>query len=307
MRIVVAVGGNALLQRGERPDADVQQHHVAAAVGSLASLAADHELVIVHGNGPQVGLLARESADDPTLSRPYPLDALGAQTQGMIGYWMVQGLDNALPGRDVAGLVTQTLVSSDDPSFAHPKKFIGPVCDAATVERLRATRGWSFGMDGDDWRRVVPSPSPRAVIELALVRRLVTQGVIVVCGGGGGIPVVRMGAAGSGPLVGVEAVVDKDLTASLLARALDADVFVVLTDVAAVYQGFGTPTAAAIGRIRSDELRAIPAPDGSMGPKITAVCDFVDATGRSAAIGALDDAARLVDGTAGTVIEPASP
>jgi len=316
MRIVAAVGGNALLQRGERPDADVQQHHVRAAVESLAPLARDHDLVIVHGNGPQVGLLARESADDLTLSRPYPLDVLGAQTQGMIGYWMVQGLENALPGREVAGLVTQTLVSSDDPAFALPTKFIGPVYDESGVRRIRAARGWTFALDGTAWRRVVPSPSPCEVVEAPLVRRLVTQGVIVVCCGGGGVPVVRGHAdatsrggaeAEAGTLVGVEAVVDKDLTAARLAEVLAADALILLTDVDAVYRDFATPSAQAIGRIGSDELRSLPAPAGSMGPKIVAACGFVEATGRAAAIGALADASRLIAGTAGTIVEPARP
>jgi carbamate kinase len=303
VRIVAAVGGNALLQRGERADADIQEHHVRTAIRSLAPVAEQHQLVIVHGNGPQVGLLARESADDTSISRPYPLDVLGAQTQGMIGYWMLQGLENALPGREVASLVTQTLVAADDVAFTRPTKFIGPVYDESEAGRLRHERNWTLAMDGATWRRVVASPAPLQVIEAPLVLRLMAQGVLVVCCGGGGVPVIR---GADGQLVGVEAVVDKDLTAVMLAEALEADLFVVLTDVDAVYHDFGTPEARPIGHIGSDELAALPAPAGSMGPKIEAACHFVDATGKVAAIGALEDAQRLIDGTAGTIVEPAS-
>jgi carbamate kinase len=301
MRIVVALGGNALLRRGERPDADLQQHHIVGAVEALAPLAAGNDLVITHGNGPQVGLLAMESADDAALTRPYPLDVLGAQTQGMIGYWLLQALQNALPGREIASLVTQTLVGAADPAFAQPTKFVGPVYSEATARSLAADRGWQVAVDGNAWRRVVPSPTPLDVVETPLVRRLLSSGVVVVCAGGGGVPVVR---AGDGELRGVEAVVDKDLTAALLAEALDADALLLLTDVAAVQANFGQPGAHPISRATPAQLRARRFPAGSMGPKIDAACRFVEHTGHTAAIGALDDTEAILAGKAGTIITP---
>ena len=302
MRIVAALGGNALLQRGEQPDSGIQAERVRDAVAALAPLARDHELVITHGNGPQVGLLALESAKDPSLSRPYPFDVLGAETQGMIGYWLLQALQNALPGRDVAAFVTQTLVDLDDPAFTDPTKFVGPAYDEAEARRLARAAGWTVKPDGPFWRRVVPSPTPRGIVEIELVRRLVETGAVVVCAGGGGVPVVRNGG---GHLHGVEAVVDKDAAAALLAEGLDADVLLLLTDVAAVQAGFGTPEARPIGATTPAQLRAQPFPAGSMGPKVEAVCGFVERTGGVAAIGALADAEAILAGTAGTVVTPA--
>jgi carbamate kinase len=301
MRIVIALGGNALLRRGDRPDADLQQHHIVGAVEALAPLAAGNDLVVTHGNGPQVGLLAMESADDAALTRPYPLDVLGAQTQGMIGYWLLQALQNALPGREIASLVTQTLVGAADPAFAQPTKFVGPVYSEATARSLAADRGWRVAVDGNAWRRVVPSPTPLDVVETPLVRRLLSSGVVVVCAGGGGVPVVR---AGDAELRGVEAVVDKDLTAALLAEALDADALLLLTDVAAVQANFGQPGAHPISRSTPAQLRARRFPAGSMGPKIDAACRFVEHTGHTAAIGALDDTEAILAGKAGTIITP---
>lgn len=299
MRIVAALGGNALLERGEKPDSRIQLHHVRAAVDALAPLAQDHQLVITHGNGPQVGLLALESAEDTSLSRPYPFDVLGAETQGMIGYWLLQALQNALPGREVAALITQTLVSVEDPAFAEPSKFVGPVYDEAEAKRLAAPAGWTVKPDGRYWRRVVPSPVPRRIVEIGLIRQLCDAGVVVVCSGGGGVPVIRND---QGQLEGVEAVVDKDATAGLLAEALDVDALLLLTDVAAVQVGYGTPEARPIARTTPASLRAQPFPAGSMGPKVHAVCRFVELTGRVAAIGALADAAAILAGTAGTMV-----
>jgi carbamate kinase len=299
VRIVAALGGNALLQRGERPDAAIEQRHILRAVEALAPLGQAHDLVVTHGNGPQVGLLALESDADPALSRGYPLDALGAQTQGMIGYWLAQALHNSLPGRAFAALVCQTVVSADDPAFAHPSKFVGQVYDQAQAEKLAHERGWVVQPDGPSWRRVVPSPLPHELVELSVIKRLVDDGVGVICAGGGGIPVVRDQA---GRLVGTEAVVDKDRTAALLAQLLGADVLVLLTDVAAVQVGYGTPSARPIGRTSVAELRRLELPAGSMGPKVEAACDFVEATGHMAAIGRLEDAEALVKGSAGTVV-----
>ena len=299
MKVVAALGGNALLQRGERPESDIQEAHVVTAVEALAPLAREHELIITHGNGPQVGLLALESSHDPALSRPYPFDVLGAQTQGMIGYWLVQALQNALPGSTAACLISRTLVRADDPAFAHPTKFVGADYDETQATKLAAGYGWAIRKDGDRWRRVVPSPEPADLLDLTLVRQLAASGVIVVCAGGGGVPVTR---DITGAFRGVEAVVDKDLTAALLAQQLDADALLLLTDVAAVQDGYGTPDAKPIHHANPAELRARSFPAGSMGPKIEAVCRFVERTGKMAAIGQLTDAQALLDRKAGTVI-----
>ena len=218
MRIVVALGGNALLQRRQKPDAGVQEANVKRAVAALAPLAAEHELVVTHGNGPQVGVLALQSASDPNLSTPYPFDVLGAQTQGMIGYWLLQAMQNRLPGRQVAAIINQTLVEAADPAFADPTKFVGEVYDRDEAERRAKERGWVVKPDGAGWRRVVGSPRPQRVVETRLIRLLLESGAVVVCAGGGGVPVVR---DESGELRGVEAVVDKDLTSAVLAEALE--------------------------------------------------------------------------------------
>ncbi|MEU9832860.1 carbamate kinase [Streptosporangium sp. NPDC048047] len=301
MRILVALGGNALLRRGQRPDAEAQRDNVLAAAASLAKLAVRHELIVTHGNGPQVGVLALESAHDPELSRPYPLDTIGAETQGMIGYWLLQALQNALPGRQVAALVNQTLVSAVDPAFDDPAKFVGQGYEKEEAEKLAARYGWTVKQDGDRWRRVVPSPVPQRVVETRLIRRLVRDGVLTICAGGGGIPVIRNEV---GLLQGIEAVVDKDLTAALLAEALEADVFMSLTDVPGVARNFGTPRQEEIARTTPHELRAEHFPAGSMGPKVEAVARFVETTGDMAAIGRLEDAARILEGTAGTIVTP---
>jgi carbamate kinase len=301
MRIVIAIGGNALLERGQRPDAAAQRANAVRAVEALAPLAAEHEIVITHGNGPQVGMLALQSAADPDLAQPYPFDVLGAQTQGMIGYWLLQALQNALPGRQVAAILDQTLVSAADPAFAHPSKFVGPVYDEPTGRRLAAERGWVVAADGAKWRRVVPSPQPQRVVETRVIRSLLYEGTVVICAGGGGIPVVR---DEDGQLRGVEAVVDKDLATAVLAESLDADALLLLTDVPAVLRGFGSPQPSPISRATPADLRRERFPAGSMGPKVDAVCRFVELTGGLAAIGALADAAAILAGKAGTVVTP---
>ena len=301
MLVVVAVGGNALLQRGEVPLAQTQEKNVAVAVRALAPLAADHDLVITYGDGPQVGLLANESAADPVLPAPYPLDVLVAQTQGMIGYFLLQAFENALPGRQVASLICQTEVAADDPAFTRPTKFIGPEYPHAEARRLAGLRGWQIRPDGSAWRRVVASPEPLAIVELPVIRTLVSAGAIVICAGGGGAPVLE---DDHGHLHGAEAVIDKDLSTALLARDLGADALVILTDVAHVETGFGTDAAKAIGRTTPAALRALKFPAGSMGPKVEAACRFTEATGKPAMIGQLTDAADLIRGTRGTVVEP---
>ena len=299
MRIVAALGGNALLERGEAPDAEIQQHHILRAVAALAPLSAAHDLVITHGNGPQIGLLALESDADPALSRAYPLDALGAQTQGMIGYWLAQAMHNAVKTRIFGALVCQTIVRADDPAFANASKFVGQVYPKAQAEQLARERNWEIRRDGAGWRRVVPSPTPRELVELSMIKRLLNDGIGVICAGGGGIPVVR---DGNGNLRGIEAVVDKDRTAALLAELLGADALLLLTDVAAVEIDHGTPEARPIRHISVAELRCHHFPDGSMGPKVEAACDFTQKTGQMAAIGQLEDAEALLHGLAGTII-----
>lgn len=301
MRIVVALGGNALLQRGQKPDAEVQEANVRRAVAALAPLAVEHELVLTHGNGPQVGVLALQSASDPNLTTPYPFDVLGAQTQGMIGYWLLQAMQNQLPNRQVAAIINQTLVEAADPAFADPTKFVGEVYTQEQAEKLAAERGWVVKADGTGWRRVVGSPTPQRVVETRLIRLLLESGAVVVCAGGGGVPVIR---DDSGELVGVEAVVDKDLTSAVLAEALDADVLMVLTDVPNVMKDYGTPEQAPVLRATPHGLREMGFPAGSMGPKVDAVCRFVELTGGVAAIGTLDDAVAILRGDAGTIVTP---
>jgi len=302
VRVVVALGGNALLERGERPDAAIQRRHVRQAAAALAPLTVGHQLVLCHGNGPQVGVLALESESDAGLSRPYPLDVLVAQTQGMIGYWLVQELRNAGVLSPAACVLSQTLVDPADPAFGHPTKFIGAGYDKDEAQALAARLGWTIAADGPRWRRVVASPMPHGLVEIETVRSLVDAGVLVICGGGGGVPVAR---SAYGELAGVEAVVDKDLTAAGLAITLRADRLLVLTDVPAVIRGYGTPAAQPISVIDADALAAMTFPAGSMGPKAEACVRFVRATGQPAAIGALADAADILAGHAGTTVTKA--
>jgi carbamate kinase len=300
MRVVVALGGNALLHRGEPADADTQRHHVTVAARAVAGLAGNHQVVLTHGNGPQIGLLALQSEAYPKV-RPYPLDVLGAESEGMIGYLLDQALQNELPDRQLATLLTQVVVDPHDPAFAGPTKPVGPVYSEAEARRLAVERGWTVAADGRWWRRVVASPEPLDIRELPAIRLLVEAGVLVVCAGGGGIPVV----VEAGRVHGVEAVIDKDLAAALLARRLAAQFLLLLTDVPAVELDWGTPRARPLGMATPAELRAYRFAAGSMGPKIEAACRFVEATGGRAAIGALADAAAILRGQAGTTIAPA--
>lgn len=297
MRLVVALGGNALLHRGEPAEAATQRAHVFEAASALAALAADNELVVTHGNGPQVGLLALE-ADAYKAVAPYPLDVLGAESQGMIGYLLVQALGGKLPEREVVALLTQVVVDRDDPAFARPTKPIGPVYDEAKARRLAAGHGWSVARDGRHFRRVVPSPEPRRIVELASVTRLLDSGAVVVCAGGGGVPVVRIGSC----LKGVEAVIDKDLTAALLAEGLGADRLLMLTDVPYVERDWGLASATPIKVATPDELRRLSFATGSMGPKVEAACRFVERAGGEAVIGSLAELGAVARGEAGTRI-----
>jgi carbamate kinase len=298
MKVVVALGGNALLKRGEPMTADAQRGNVRVAAEALARVAREHQLVISHGNGPQVGLLALEAAAYEEVE-PYPFDILGAETQGMIGYLIEQELGNFLPFEvPLSTILTMVEVDPDDPAFTNPTKFVGPVYDKETADRLAAENGWVVKADCDTWRRVVPSPKPKRIFEIRPMRWLIERGVVVICAGGGGIP--TMYAPGEDRrLVGVEAVIDKDLATSLLARELDADVFVMATDVDGVYADWGTPSQRRLDRTTPAELRAMDFAAGSMGPKVEAAME-VASTGKRAVIGSLEQIDGLVAGTAGT-------
>jgi carbamate kinase len=296
--VVVALGGNALLRRGEPLEAEVQRRNVAAAAAAIAGLAGAWRVVVTHGNGPQVGLLALQAAAYRSVA-PYPLDILGAESEGMIGYVIEQELAARLGGREVATLLTQVAVDPGDPAFAAPSKPIGPVYGEAEARRLAEERGWSIARDGEHFRRVVASPTPRRILEIGTIGLLVAAGVVVICAGGGGVPV----AISEGGVYGVEAVIDKDRSAALLARELAAEALLILTDVPAVFAHWDTPRARAIRKASPRALRAFAFDPGSMGPKVEAACDFAAATGRRAGIGALADAAAILDGAAGTTVE----
>lgn len=302
MRIVVALGGNALLRRGEPMEQATLQANVARAARMVAALAEHHEVVVTHGNGPQIGLLALASEAYGEV-QPYSLDVLGAESQGMIGFMLEGALRNALLARPVATLLTTVVVLADDPGFANPTKPIGPLYTEAEAIRLAGERGWILVPDGASFRRVVPSPEPRRIVELEAIRQLLAAAVLVICAGGGGVPVV---VTESGAMYGVEAVVDKDLTAALLARELRADRLLLLTDVSAVELDFGTPAARPIHEASPRHLRTLTFAPGTMGPKVEAACRFVEATGGTAAIGALEDAEALLRGTAGTQVTDAA-
>ena len=299
MRVVVALGGNALLKRGEPMTADVQRGNVKTAARALASVAHKHQLVLSHGNGPQVGLLALQAAAY-TEVEAYPLDVLGAQTEGMIGYVLEQELGNLLPVEvPFATVLTMVEVDPADQAFKDPTKFVGPVYDKAQADQLAADKGWVFKPDGDRWRRVVPSPEPKRIFEIRPIRWLLDKDVVVICAGGGGVPTMYL-PDGERTLVGVEAVIDKDLASELLAREVGADLFVMATDVDGVYTGWGTPEQRKLERVTPSELRALPFAAGSMGPKVEAAVRFVEGTGKQAAIGGLAEIEAIVDGNAGT-------
>ena len=299
MRILVALGGNALLKRGEALTVENQRANVKIAASALAPLARNHELIVTHGNGPQVGLLALQGAAYKP-DEAFPLDVLGAETEGMIGYVIERELRNCLQGdKEIATLLTMIEVDALDPAFEAPSKFVGPVYSRADAERLAAEKKWQIKADGQDWRRVVASPKPQKILELDPIKWMLDRGVIVICAGGGGIPTIR---GEDGRLKGVEAVIDKDFASALLARELEVDLFIMATDVDAVYVDWGQPSQRRIIEAGPDALDTYEFPAGSMGPKVRAACAFVRHSGAKAAIGALKDIEAIVAGAAGTLI-----
>ncbi len=306
MRVVAALGGNALLRRGQELTDENQRQNVAEACVDLAPIAMDHELVISHGNGPQVGLLALQAeayAKVPAL----PLDVLGAQTQGMIGYLVEQELGNRLPfDKPLATLLTMIEVDPEDPAFGDPTKPIGPFYNRDSAEELRRSKGWTFHADGDAYRRVVPSPRPKQIFELDQIRWMLEHGAVVICAGGGGIPTMF---DADRQLAGVEAVIDKDFASGLLATGLDADFYIMATDADAVYVDWGKPTRRAIARAHPEALMELSDqfPVGSMGPKVVAACDFASGTGKKAAIGGLADIDAMMTESAGTIVTTDHP
>lgn len=302
MRIVIALGGNALLRRGEAMTAANQRENVRTAAAQIAKIHSGNELIIAHGNGPQVGLLALQGAAY-TEVESYPLDVLGAQTEGMIGYLIEQEMGNLLPrSTPLATLLTQVEVDPNDPAFQNPTKPIGPVYEKDEAEKQAKEKGWHIAADGNKFRRVVASPHPKRIFQIRPITWLLQQGTVVICAGGGGIPTV---CDRHGRLAGIEAVIDKDLCSSLLAQELAADLLVIATDVDAAYIGFGTEEARAIAAAHPDELEKLDFPAGSMGPKIQAACEFARATGKTAVIGALSDIEAIVQGNGGTRISTA--
>lgn len=299
MRVVVALGGNALLQRGQALSAENQRENIRIAAGQMAEIHEHHELVIAHGNGPQVGLAALMDAAYTDVD-PYPLDLLGAKTIGMIGYIIEQELGNIIPFEDhIITVLTQIVVDPADPAFQNPTKPVGPVYDKAEAEKLKSEKGWAMAPDGEYFRKVVPSPLPQRIIEIDTIKMLVDNGVVVICAGGGGIPVAYDDES---KLFGVEAVIDKDLASGLLAKGLDAEMFVMLTDVPSVYVNFGTEKQRVIRAAHPDAIEVLGFPAGSMGPKVKGACKYVRETGFKSAIGQLSDLKAIMSGEAGTLI-----
>ena len=302
-RAVVALGGNALLPPGAALEADTQARAARAAAALLARVAGANQLVITHGNGPQVGLLALMSDAYPATP-PYPLDVLGSETEGQIGYVLELALDNAIPEQQTVAVLTRVVVDAGDPAFLNPSKYIGPDYCESAAHSIAQHHGWTVRPDGETWRRVVPSPEPQRIVQLGAIERLVDDGFLVICTGGGGIPVVE---EESGHQRGVEAVIDKDLASALLAVDLRADVLVLATDVDAVYTDYGTPGQRPVALATPAGLSSYPYPPGSMGPKVDAACRFVERTGGRSVIGGLGEIDRLLSGQAGTQVRSDGP
>lgn len=300
MLIVVAIGSNALLRRGEPLEGSIQQQQVKIAAQTIAEMAVLHDIVIVHGNGPQIGLLALQAANYKEV-KPYPFDILIAESQGMIGYLLQQAITNYLPNKKIATLLTQIEVKANVPAFNKPSKPIGPIYSEQEIKLLAKKFNWQIKQDGEYFRRVVPSPEPQQIIELDNIKKLIKQNSLVICTGGGGIPIIK---TETGKWCGIEAVIDKDLSAALLAIQLKADALIILTDVKYVEKNWNTLQAEIIEQITPQQLRELKFAPGSMAPKIEAVCRFVERTAKRAAIGALEDGVKLLDGIFGTQIQP---
>lgn len=295
--VVVALGGNALLRRGEPLEADTQRQNIAIAAKTIAEIAKTYNVVLVHGNGPQVGLLALQGLEYKKVN-PYPLDVLGSETQGMIGYMLMQELHNLEPTQHVSCMLTQMTVDPNDPAFRDPTKPIGPVYNEQEARELAEKHQWTIKPDGQYFRRVVPSPQPTGIVEDEAITSLIEKGHLVICTGGGGIPVKEE----NGKLIGVEAVIDKDMSAAFLAKQIDADALLILTDADAVYLDWGTPTQKALRSTTPSELSNYQFDAGSMGPKIEASCEFIKQGGKLVGIGSLEDGLNILNGTAGTNI-----
>lgn len=291
--LVVALGGNALLKRGEPLEAEIQRQNIELAARTIAGLTVNWRVVLVHGNGPQIGLLALQNSAYDKVT-PYPLDVLGAESQGMIGYMLQQALKNSLPQREV----TQVEVDATDPAFSNPTKYIGPVYNEDQAKTLAAEKGWGFKADGSYFRRVVPSPQPKRIVESDAITALIQRDHLVICNGGGGVPVVEK----ANGYRGIEAVIDKDLSAALLAYQIGADALLILTDADAVYLDWGKPTQRPLAQVTPELLRGMQFDTGSMGPKVAACCKFVEACNGIAGIGALVDGAEILAGNKGTLI-----
>jgi carbamate kinase len=301
MRVVIALGGNALIRRGEQMTSENQRHNVKRAAAAIAQvIEAGHEVIVTHGNGPQVGLMAlQDEAYDKALASP--LDVLGAETVGMIGYMIEQELGNVLPDRsEIAVLLTQIEVDPADPAFQKPTKPIGPIYSKKEAEKLSAARGWTIMPDGSHFRRVVPSPQPKRILEAGVIRLLVEHHVTVICVGGGGVPVIR---GKDGHYSGIEAIIDKDHASRLLGNDLHANALLMLTDIDGVYLGWGTAQRKRLQQVTPAELKGYAFASGSMGPKVQAAADFVSAGGDFAGIGRLEDALDILNHRAGTIVE----
>ena len=297
--LVVALGGNALLKRGEPLEADIQRKNIELAAKTIAQLTQQWRVILVHGNGPQVGLLALQNSAYDRVT-PYPLDILGAESQGMIGYMLQQALKNQLPQREISVLLTQVEVDANDPAFNNPTKYIGPIYDAHQAGALQAEKGWVFKADGKAFRRVVPSPQPKRIVESDAIRTLIACDHLVICNGGGGVPVVEKADG----YHGIEAVIDKDLSAALLANQIHADALLILTDADAVYLDWGKPTQRPLAQVTPERLSELHFDAGSMGPKVTACAGFVSRCHGIAGIGSLADGPVILSGDKGTLIRP---
>jgi len=301
MRIVIALGGNAFLQRGEPLSANNQLQNIKKAAKQIALIAKEHEIIITHGNGPQIGLLALQNEAYKEVVTPYPLDILNAETQGMIGYLLSQEIKNALPTFEVISLITRISVDPEDPAFLKPTKYIGPIYSEENALSLSRMNNWTVAKEGENFRRVVASPLPKNILELQTIKKLLKEKVILIVAGGGGIPVIQ---DENKNYIGIEAVIDKDSSSVLLAEEVQADFVLIGTDVAGVYTGWGTSQQTMLKHTTPAELSKLDFPAGSMGPKVTAACQFVRNTGKCAAIGALNDLNEIINGRCGTHIKP---